>query len=201
MLNPTILGLANALNAFHPRSPVSYLQVAHYCRNVSLDILKKMTHEVESSSGHKGLSPEVIVEQVTPVDFQESYLLAEVRGVPRMMGRHFVSMPIDERCKGRLMAMSQGCARNDVLMICDIAPHARYIALPYGVSPAKVTVEDLDQFDHGVSDIVVRVERATVTFSKLYDVGGAPTEFLTQSTLLEDIYENNGMLVSASVLS
>lgn len=41
MLNPTILGLTNALNAFYPRSPVSYLQVAHYCRNVSLDILKK----------------------------------------------------------------------------------------------------------------------------------------------------------------
>lgn len=201
MLNPTILGLTNALNAFYPRSPVSYLQVAHYCRNVSLDILKKMTHEVESSSGHKGVTPEVIVEQTMPVDFQESHLLAEVRGVPPMMGRHFVSLPIDERCKARLMAMSHGCARNDVLMMCDIAPYARYVALPRGVNPAEVTVKDLDRFDNGVSEILVRVDRSAVTFSKLYDVGGAPTEFLTQSTLLEDIYESKGMLMSASANS
>ncbi len=196
MLNPTILSLANTLNAFHPRSPVSYLQVAHYCRDVSLDILKRMTSEIEMSLGQKGPTPDAIVENAKKVKSRSSYLLAEVKGVPKVVGRHFVTMPIDETSKARLMAMSQGCERNNVMLLCDINPQARYVALPYGLQPADLSIEEILNFDRGVADILVRVERTAVAFSKLYDVGGAPSGFLTQSTPLDDIYENKGLLVN-----
>lgn len=195
MLNPTILNLANTLNAFHPTSPVSYLQVAHFCRNVSLDILKRMTRDVEISQGQAGPNPAIIQKDAHTIEHQGGCLLTEVKGVPKAAGQHFVAYQTDEQCKARLMAMAQGCERNNCVLLCDIAANARYLALPAKVDASTLSEADLQTYDRGIDDILVRVEREFISFSKLYDVGGSPTGWLTEKVSLNQIYENDQLLV------
>lgn len=195
MLNPSILHLANTLNTFHPRTPVSYLQVANYFRNASMDIIKRVTREIEQSLGSKGLTPDAIKQRPVEENADTTLLLIEVKGVPSSVGHHFIALPLTEMCKARIMMMANGCHILNVSMVCDELAEARYIALPYGTMVSDMSSEEVLSLDRQVENIVLRVGSSGLAFSKIYDIGGSPSGFLTETVPLESIYEATDTLI------
>ena len=195
MLNPSILHLANTLNTFHPRTPVSYLQLANYFRNASMDIIKRVTREIELSLGRQGLTPDTIRQRPVDDTARTILLLIAVKGVPSSAGHHFIALPLTEICKARIMMMANGCNTLNVSMVCDEHPDARYIALPYGTMVSDMSSEEVLSLDRQVENSVLRVGNSGLAFSKIYDVGGSPSGFLSETVPLESVYEATETLV------